>query len=265
MTGASPTAGLAPADAAQVDDVVALARDVLGDAVGGIYLFGSAVRGGLRADSDLDLLIVTSRRTTEAERDAIIDGLLSRSCSAARPDRRHLEVTVVVAPDVRPWRYPPPMELQYGDWWRREFETGDRSPWTSPNADLAVVLTTVRDDGVALAGPPADAILDPVPRADLERAMRDEIPELLPGLLEDDTRNALLTLARIWLTLETGRIEPKDVAAAWAVEQLPDGAGKGLRLARSAYLGDAEDRWHDTTRQAARTDWDAILATIEGR
>ena len=44
--------------------------------------------------------------------------------------------------------------------------------------------------------------------------MRDEIPELLPGLEEDDTRNSLLTVARIWYTLETGTVAAKEGRSA---------------------------------------------------
>jgi predicted nucleotidyltransferase len=254
---------LDPVAAGQLRGLVGLLREVLEDAIVGVYLFGSAVRGGLRPDSDLDLLAVIDRRTAPNERRALIDGLLARSRSPAHRERRHLEVTVVVLDAVRPWRYPPPLELQFGDWWRTEFEAGDLAPWTSPNPDLAVVLTTVRDDSVALVGPPAPEVLDAVPRTDLDQALRDVIPELLPGLAEDDTRNSLLTIARIWLTLTTGRIEPKDVAATWAIERMPDGAGQALRLARAAYLGEADDRWDETGKVLARADADVMLAAID--
>ena len=248
--------------AGQVDSTVGLVRDVLGDTTAGVYLFGSAVRGGLRTDSDLDLLVVTHRSMTEDERRTMIHGLLGRSRSSAHRERRHLEVTAVALPAVRPWRYPPEMELQYGDWWRAEFEAGELAPWSSPNPDLAIVLTTARDDSVALLGPPARSLLDPVPRADLGRALRDVIPELLPGLADDDTRNSLLTLARIWLTVATGRIEPKDVAAAWALERMPGGAGEALRLARAGYLDETKDTWDDAARVLAHADADAMLAAI---
>ena len=140
MTRASSLGQLPETERDQVDSCVRLFHDVLDGAVVGAYLFGSAVTSGLRADSDLDLLVVSRRRTTPAERRSLIDGLLS--ISRARGDvsgRRHLEVTVVVEPDIRPWRYPPPMELQYGDWWRDEFEAGTE-PWTSPNPDLALLI-----------------------------------------------------------------------------------------------------------------------------
>ncbi len=253
---------LDPSDRSQLDDVVELLRSVLGDAALAAYLYGSAVKGGLRTDSDLDIFLVTARPTTGEERQMVIEGLMARSRSEANPHLRHLEVTAVVLAEIRPWRYPPALELQYGDWWRPEFGAGDWSPWTSPSADLAVLLASARIEGVPLFGPPAVELIEPVPAEDLERAVRDVIPELLPGLEAQDTRNSLLTLARIWFTLETGGIESKDTAATWALERMPVGTGAGLRMARAGYLGEAPDLWDEPARRAARTDRDAILAEL---
>lgn len=254
---------LIPRDRDQVDGVLRSIDAVFGHGVVGVYLFGSAVRGGLRTSSDLDLMVSLGRPSTHDERRRLVNGLLELSRSTDRPDRRHLEVTAVVVRDVTPWRYPPPLELQYGDWWRAEFGAG-LEPWTSPNPDLAVLLTAVRDEGIALVGPPAAQVFDEVPPEDLGRACRDVIPELLPGIVEgDDTRNSLLTLARIWFTLSTGRIESKDVAAAWALERLPDGAGEALRLARAAYVGEYLDRWDASATALALADWTEMTGAID--
>jgi len=247
----------------QIDEVVRLVGEVLGDGAEAGYLFGSAVHGGLRPDSDLDLLFIATRRTNENERRALIDGFMSISRSRGDADgRRHLEVTIVVHSDIRPWRYPPPMEFQYGDWWRPEFQAGDLAPWTSPNADLAVILTAVRSEGVPLFGPPAVDSIEAIPRDDLDRAMRDVVPDLLQEL-DGDTRNVLLTLARVWFTLETGVIESKGDAADWALERLPDGRGDALRLARDAYLGATTHAWIDPAAiSMARADAEAIVQSL---
>jgi predicted nucleotidyltransferase len=250
------------AEQRQVDAVVRLVRDVMGDAAEGAYLHGSAVTSGLRNESDLDILVVSSRRTTEAERRALIDGLLQISRSRGdAAGKRHLEVTVVAQPDIQPWRYPPPVELQYGEWWRRELEAGEE-PWSSPNPDLAVLLTAARANGVPLFGPSIVELVEPVPRDDLARAMIDVIPDLMADL-EGDVRNVLLTLARVWFTLDTGEIAPKDVAAEWAIDRLPEGRGDGLRRARGGYLGDMDDSWDDAAMVAARADAAAIRTSIE--
>ena len=188
------------------------------------------------------------------ERRSLVDGLLSISRSRRDTSgRRHLEVTVVAEPDIRPWRYPPPMELQYGDWWRSEFEAGEAAPWTSPNPDLAVLLTAAREDASPLFGPPIDQVIETIPRADLDRALLDVIPSLMADL-DDDVRNVLLTLARVWFTIETGTIASKDVAADWVISRLPPGRGDAIRIARAAYLGETQDSWDDEAMAAARAD-----------
>ena len=170
------------------------------------YLYGSAVDGGLAPDSDLDLLVVTDRPLSPKIKRRLVDGFLPISGRATRPPSwRPLEVTVVAQPEVRPWRYPPRIELQYGEWMRDEFLSGQLEPWRTPNPDLAVLITMVRASGRPLNGPPASELLDPVPRLDLEQAMRDELPSLLEDV-DSDTRNVLLTLARMWSTLATGSI-----------------------------------------------------------
>jgi len=253
---------LAGPERGQIDDVARLVRDVLPGAALGTYLFGSAVTTGLRADSDLDILVLASRRTTLPERRRLIRELLGISRSRGdTTGKRHLEVTIVSRPDIRPWRYPPRMDFQYGDWWRTEFESGQTEPWVSPNPDLAIVLTSARADGLALFGPPIEHILDVVPAADLRRASIDVIPELLANL-EDDVRNVLLTLARIWFTVETGTLTSKDSAAAWAISRLPEGRGDAIRTARDGYLGEARVGWDVEAIESARADATAIHEAI---
>ena len=204
----------------------------------GAYLYGSAVDGGLRTDSDLDLLAVVERRLTDAERRAIVDGLLPLSGRATRPAAwRPVDLTLLVRDDVRPWRYPPRFELQYGEWLRPEFLSGDLEPWPPKNPDVAVLVTMALERGEAVIGPPARDLLDAVPHEDVLRAMADGLPSLLDDL-EDDTRNVLLTLARMWMTATTGGVRPKDVAADWAASRLSSGSRSLMLRARAGYLGD---------------------------
>ena len=76
----------------------------------------------------------------------LIDGFLaisgSRATAIAGP-ARSLEVTIAVRSDIVPWRYPPRLDFQYGDWFRPEYARGELAPWESPHPDLAIVLTTV--------------------------------------------------------------------------------------------------------------------------
>ena len=229
----------------QTERLIDLLRDALGSNLMGIYLYGSAVDGGLKPASDLDLLAVTSRRMTTAQRRRLIDGLRPVSARDARPaDWRPVEVTIVARPDVVPWRYPPRLDFQSGEWLRGQFDAGARRPWRSPNPDLAVLIAQVRLAGRPLVGPVASELLPEVPEADLRLALTDEIDSLL-GDLGTDTANVLLTLARIWYTLETRAFAAKDVAADWALARLPANRRASLKRARDAYLGLGPGSWLD--------------------
>ena len=214
---------------------------MLGAEVLGAYLYGSALTGGLRPRSDLDILVFARRRATIEEKRLLAERLLAVSGQGGRP----VEVTVVAEPDVKPWRYPPRFDLQFGEWHRAALERGDDEPLAATtNPDVALLLTMVLQASRPLLGPPATDLLDPVPPEDLTTAMLDGIDELMPGL-EDDTRNSVLTFARIWLTVETGEIGPKDRAADWALERLPPEHCPVLARARAIYLGDEDERWDD--------------------
>lgn len=244
-TASRDTGSSVPRD--QVEAVLDVLATSSGPSLTGAYLYGSAVAGGLRPDSDLDLLGVVDRRLDPGERRGIIDGLLPLSGRETRPPHwRPVEFTVVVLGEVVPWRYPPRLELQYGEWLRADFLAGDPEPWPAVNPDIAVLITMVLGRNEALVGPSAGELLDPVPREHLLRAMTDELEPLL-GDLETDTRNVLLTLARMWMTASTGEIGSKDAAAAWAAARLAAEHRPIMLRARLGYLGEAEDRWDDLT------------------
>ncbi len=125
---------------------------------------------------------------------------------------------MVVQSDVRPWRYPPRVEFQYGEWLRDDYAAGViPSPTTS--SDLAPLLTMVLQADRPLSGPPPAEVLDPVPPSDLRRAIVEGVPALVDEL-ETDTRNVVLTLVRIWATLATGQVTSKDAAADSALARL---------------------------------------------
>ena len=199
---------------------------------------GSAVLGGLRHESDLDILAVSKRPTTPQEKRRLIQSLLSISGQMTPQGRlRRVELTIVVESDVKPWRYPPRMDFQYGDWWRIEFESGEIEPWKSAvNADLSVLITMTMLSGKTVFGPAPAEVFDPIPQDDLIRAMIDEISGLRDDV-DSDIRNVLLTLARIWSTVATGIIRSKDAAANWASARLPE-AHRPALARRAIYLGD---------------------------
>lgn len=228
-----------PKEAIQALKIV---EELLGSEVVAVYLFGSAVIGGLRINSDVDVLVVVNHSLPELSRRKLTDRLMRISGKIGNTDSvRPLEVTVINYGDVVPWRYPPKNELIYGEWLRDEFEKGQiQEPTYDP--DLAIVLAQIRKGSVSLFGPDASDILDPVPMTDIRRAIRESLPGLIEGI-KGDERNVILTLARMWLTVVVGEISPKDVAAEWAIPRLPKEHATLLDLARKAYRGEYVDKW----------------------
>ncbi|HVA90156.1 MAG TPA: aminoglycoside adenylyltransferase family protein [Chloroflexota bacterium] len=241
-----PSAGARhPVTEPQIAEVLALVGEVLGPDIVGAYLHGSAALGGLRPRSDLDILVVSRRPTTHEDKRRLVDRLLVISRANPPGPRRPIELTIVVQSRVRPWRYPPDFDFQYGDWLRREFESGNVEPWlTTTNPDLASLITMVLLTNRPLLGLPAAEVLDSVPRDDYIKAIVSEIAMLLDEI-DWDTRNVLLTLARVWSTVATDLIRSKDAAAAWAVTHLPQEHQLVLARARAIYLGDEDERWDD--------------------
>jgi streptomycin 3"-adenylyltransferase len=110
----------------QTDQIASLERDVLGPDAIGAYLHGSAVLGGLQPRSDIDVLVVSRRATTSAEKLILVDRLLPISGDGDESGRsRSVELTIGVESDIRPWRYPPRLDFLCGDWLRGEFERGN--------------------------------------------------------------------------------------------------------------------------------------------
>ncbi|MGW2149697.1 aminoglycoside adenylyltransferase domain-containing protein [Nonomuraea bangladeshensis] len=89
-------------------------------------------------------------------------------------------------------------------------------------------------------------------------------PELLAEL-NDDTRNVLLTLARIWTTLATGEIRSKDAAADWALALLPPRHRPVLEHARNLYLTChyQDEVWDDALKAQVRPHVDEVLSRID--
>lgn len=250
-------ATLAVGERDQVDRATRLATETLGADLVSMALYGSAMTTGLRPDSsDIDLLVVSARRLGPADRRRLVAGLLElsgRSFERAG-GLRALELTVLAMPEILPWRFPPRFELQYGEWLRRDLVAGRAVGGPGVNADVAILIETVRAAAETLAGAPVGEALPVVPWADVVAAMGHDVDEVLPGIRDNtDTTNGLLTLARIISTTTTRRILSKGeaadlVLASWSdrrVDLAP------LRRARDEYGSGRYLRWGTDARDAA--------------
>jgi len=225
-------------------------KEVLDNQLVGVYLYGSAVTGGLRPNSDVDILVITNRGLSERTRRELAERLMQIS---GRPGEsagiRPLEITVVNQNDVVPWHFPPRFEFMYGEWLRAQFEKGE-IPGATVDPDLVLLLAQAEMNSITLFGAGMEETLEPIPWIDIQRAMRDSLPGLIASV-QGDERNVILTLARMWYTASTSEFSSKYGAADWAIPQLPEEHGALLDQARKAYLGESVDCWEGKQKELA--------------
>lgn len=208
-----------------------------------IHLFGSALHGGLKPSSDIDLLVVVEEQLHDDIRDSLLTGLLAASAPPGADEAvRPLEVTIVARTSITPWRHPARRELQFGEWLREDIEAG-RFEGSIADPDLTILLGKVLLHGISLVGPEPSEILEAIPPSDVMQALLDtaaqwNVPEDWAG----EETNIVLALARMWFTASTGAIAPKDEAAHWLVERLPEQHRMVVRSAAAAYRGEVDDR-----------------------
>jgi predicted nucleotidyltransferase len=222
-------------------------RELVGSLVA-VYLYGSAVSGGLRPDSDVDLLIVIDETISSEIRRRLLAELMVVSGRVGDPSRRPIELTIVQLSECSAPRYPARYEFLYGEWLRDDFEAG-AIPEPACDPDMTLLLAQARWEALPLLGPAPGELLAEIPQSDIRRAIDGELPDLLDSL-DGDERNVLLTLARMWHTLETGKFVPKDVAAEWAISRLPAAEAALLAQARDGYIGKEQDNWRARTGEA---------------
>ncbi|MFH2019502.1 MAG: aminoglycoside adenylyltransferase family protein [bacterium] len=230
----------------QITQCLKLLQEVLGDDLLGMYLYGSSLVGGLHHYSDLDMFVISNRSTTKEEKAKLAAKLLKIS-GINMVSKTHLpiEVTIVVKSEVNPWHYPPTFDFQYGDWMRKDFESGKIEPWESKEMPgLALIITQLLLANMVIYGPAAQDLLDQVPYSDFIKSMTTEMDSLVADL-DWDTRNVLLTLARIWNSVTTDTICSKEDAADFAIELLPEQLMPVLLRAKQVLLGETPEHWDD--------------------
>ena len=229
----------------QLKDSLELLKMILGPDLLSVYLYGSSLVGGLQKYSDIDLLVVTNRATTSEEKTRLIANLLQISGIYMKSSKLPIEVTIVEKAVINPWQYPPHFDFQYGDWLRKSFEKGIIEPWlTYEMPDLALIVTQVLLKSQTLLGLEPEQLLAHVPYHDFMKAMLHDLNRLATDL-EHDTRNVLLTYARIWSTLETNAIRSKPAAADWVINHLPKIYQPVMKRAKSICIGVENEYWDD--------------------
>lgn len=222
---------------------LAILQRNVGETLIAVYLHGSVVAGGLRPSSDVDLMAVIGAPMTHGVRTRLVNELMEVSGRHPfDPDgRRPLEVILFSRAGLAAPAFPAHCDFLYGEWLRERFEHGE-VPQPHAGLEYTLLLAQARTQAEALIGPDPSALPPVIQPSDMRRAIRLALSALL-STLGGDERNVLLTLARMWRTLATGDLVPKDVAADWAVPRLRPEAAALMADARDAYLGIGPENW----------------------
>ncbi|WBM38964.1 aminoglycoside adenylyltransferase domain-containing protein [Alcaligenes faecalis] len=246
----------------QLQAALALVQEILNLDLQALYLHGSAVAGGLRPHSDLDILAVVDAPLSDEQRQDLIAALLSISAPhpATPGGPRCIELVVCRLADLQRNEHPAKVEFIYGEWLRDAFREGYLSD-AAADPEYTLLLAQARQQAQLLWGRDVLADVLATPIEHIRQAMRDGVEPLYEGLRGDE-RNVLLTLARMWRTGVHGDFVTKEQAAEWAIPRLPAELAKTLEYARLAYIGEVLDRWDTRGKEAERLA-QALLGNIK--
>ena len=198
---------------------------VLGGSLVAAYLQGSFAAGDFDRHSDVDWLAVLEDELSD-DQVAALQTMHERIYRLACAWAQHLEGSYFPKEVLRNC-------TQRGRllWY---LDNGARTLIRSEHCNTAVVRWTVREHGIALAGPEPSALVDPVPAKVLHRevqgTIRDWGHEILanPGHYDNRFYQSFIVLSycRMLHSLHTGRIGSKRAGAEWAKATLePSWAG----------------------------------------
>ena len=217
---------------ALLEEFASQARASLGDDLIGLYLVGSFALGGFDEDSDVDFLCVTRDELT-ASQQASIQAMHGRLYDLELAWVQRLEGSYISAARLR---LPPDVQaLLYLDHFDRAFSWSD-------HCNKAVIRWTLYRCGIALYGPAANTLLEPVTPDALRLETHDTLRRWLEFIRTDprslETREsqayAVITHCRMLYTLHEGTVVSKPAAIAWALEHLD-----------SSWTGLIERSWRD--------------------
>lgn len=236
----------------QLQSALALVQQILSLDLQALYLHGSAVAGGLRPQSDLDILAVVDAPLSDEQRQDLIAALLSVSAPhpATPGGPRCIELVVCRLADLQRNVHPAKVEFIYGEWLRDAFKEGYLSD-AAADPEYTLLLAQARQQAQLLWGRDVLADMPATPIEHIRQAMREGVDPLYEGLRGDE-RNVLLTLARMWRTGVHGDFVTKEQAAEWAIPRLSAELAKTLEYARLAYVGEVLDRWDARGKEAER-------------
>ena len=196
-------------------------RDVLQEKLAGLYLYGSLTTGDFDPQSsDIDLLAALSSDVSATES----EGLRAMHQKFARENpawEDRIEVAYLSVAALRTFRSErSPMAV---------ISPGEPFHVTNAGKEWLMNWYVVREKGVALFGPPPQALIAPVTRQEFTECVRGYVAEwgdrVKGTLARKEQAYAILTMCRALHLHRTGEAASKRQAALWAQEELLQWSG----------------------------------------
>jgi hypothetical protein len=202
-------------------EVLSGARHVLGKGMIGVYLYGSLAIGGFKPGrSDIDFLVATDADLPE-EKVAALRAMhqhigASSSAWALELEGSYIPAAALRSYDRRRSHHP-------------HIDRGSANLSIEPHeTDWVVQRWVTRECGIRLAGPPPDALIDPISPEALRAAVRELFFYWWAPMADEPSRltqtgyqvYAVLTMPRMLYTFANGTVVSKPDAVTWALRVL---------------------------------------------
>lgn len=211
---------------------VSILREIFGDSLVGVYLYGSLTQGAFSARrSDIDVLAVVQRNPTRRQFRELGRQLERAGAEDKWISRIQMQILIrdhLLRSDKRG------ASFQFGVL-KRSGSDGNPLIWLN-----------VLDSGITLAGLRAKSILPPITETMVRAALGGEIDYLRAEVRDPASRwrnkrfyraYAVLTVCRILYTLSEGGVVSKPRAARWALRNLPSRWDGLIRAAQASDRG----------------------------
>lgn len=213
------------------DDVNAVLNTLLTSTKGvlkeqflGMYLFGSLANGDFDQSSDIDVLVVTKDKISDALF-SMLSSMHNQIATLNSPWATQQEVSYIPQNALR--RFDPTNNthphLDRGD--------GEKLHLMVHANDWIIQRHILYEHGVIVEGPGPQTLIDPVTANDLKWAVVDVLPLWTDSLLKDPIHEIkprgyqsyiVLSLCRMLYTIQYGAIISKIEAARWAIKTLSE-------------------------------------------
>jgi hypothetical protein len=193
-------------------------RTVLGSRFVGMYVHGSAASDDLDAGrSDIDFVVVTADELPD-EMLADLERMHARITTSGMKWAKKLEGSYIPLHALR--RYDP-ADTRYP-----ALRVDGSFCIDEHGSDWVIQRHIIREQGIVVAGPAPQSLIDPVMPTDLRRAVVATLREWWSPQLRDPVRlysreyqaYAVLTMCRALYTLQHGQVVSKPIAARWGQE-----------------------------------------------